>query len=79
MTDLGLTPHILIRPKKPAFWGGFFWWGSVKICYYSVGTCLWHVSNALIYCRLHRNMPKAKALKKSKRGILEPLETAYCG
>ena len=22
---------------------------------------------------------KAKALKKSKRGILEPLETAYCG
>ena len=25
------------------------------------------------------NMPKAKALKKSKRGILEPLETAYCG
>ena len=25
------------------------------------------------------NMPKARALKKSTRGILEPLETAYCG
>ena len=26
---------------------------------YCVGTCLWHVSNALIICRLQRNMPKA--------------------
>ena len=26
---------------------------------HSVGTCLRHVSNALIHCRLHRNMPKA--------------------
>ena len=32
MTDLGLTHHILIHPKKCAFWGGFFGggWGSVK-------------------------------------------------
>ena len=26
-----------------------------------------------------RDMPSAKALKKSKRGIFEPLETANCG
>ena len=26
-----------------------------------------------------RDMPLAKALKKSKRGIFEPLETANCG
>ena len=32
---------------------------SLKRQHHSVGTCLWHVSNALIYCRLHRNMPKA--------------------
>ena len=27
--------------------------------HHNVGTCLRHVSNALIPCRLHRNMPKA--------------------
>ena len=32
---------------------------SLKRQHHSVGTCLWHVSNALIHCRLHRNMPKA--------------------
>lgn len=30
MTDLGLTPHILIRPKKPAFWGGFSYLGEKR-------------------------------------------------
>ena len=25
MTDLGLAHHILIHPKKPAFWGGFLY------------------------------------------------------
>ena len=30
MTDLGLTHHILIHPKKCAFWGGFFWGGEVS-------------------------------------------------
>ena len=30
-------------------------------------------------CQRFGNMPKAKALKKLKRGISEPLETAYCG
>ena len=45
-----------------------------------LGICLLrNVSNALIHCCLYRNMPKAKALKKSKREILEPLETACCG
>ena len=39
---------------------------SLKRQHHSVGTCLWHVSNALIYCCLHRNMPKAKALKNYK-------------
>ena len=42
-----------------------------------VGTCLWHVSIA--DANAFENMPKGRALKKSKRGILEPLETAYCG
>ena len=27
--------------------------------HHNVGTCLWHVSNALIHCCLQRNMPKA--------------------
>ena len=31
----------------------------VDFMHHNVGTCLWHVSNALIHCRLHRNMPKA--------------------
>ncbi len=34
-----------------------------------LGICLlWNVSNALIHCCLLRNMPKAKALKKSAGG-----------
>ena len=49
---------------------------GVDVCklHYNVGTCLRHVSNALInwrfcnHCCLHRNMPKAKALKKSAGG-----------
>ena len=48
------------------------------LAYHNVGTCLRHVSNALIHYCLYRNMPKARALKKSKMGIFEPLETAYC-
>ena len=44
-----------------------------------MGRFFWCVFNALIHWCLRRNMPKAKALKKSKRGVLEPLETAYCG
>ena len=35
-----------------------------------MGRFFWCVSNALIHWCLHRNMPKARALKKSKRGIL---------
>ena len=32
---------------------------KLDFMHHNVGTCLWHVSNALIHCRLHRNMPKA--------------------
>ena len=55
-------------------------WGESNFFkHHNVGTCLRHVSTqSTMYQRLG-NMPKAKALKKSKRGILEPLETAYCG
>ena len=35
-----------------------------------MGRFFWRVSNALIHWCLRRNMPKARALKKSKRGIL---------
>ena len=47
--------------------------------HHSVGTCLRHVSLQSAMFQRIGNMPKAKALKKSKRGVLEPLETAYCG
>ena len=35
-----------------------------------MGRFFWCVSNALIHWCLRQNMPKARALKKSKRGIL---------
>ena len=38
--------------------------------YIPMGRFFWCVSNALIHWCLRRNMPKAKALKKSKRGVL---------
>ena len=34
-------------------------WSNVECFAFGGGTCLRHVSNALIHYRLHRNMPKA--------------------
>ena len=38
MTDLGLAHHILIHPKKCAFWGGFLHLGEKKV---GVGLVEW--------------------------------------
>ena len=36
---------------------------SLKRQHHNVGTCLWYVSNALIYCCLHRNNAKGMSLR----------------